>query len=376
MLFLYLFQDNLKCEICFEHYDDNNCRPKSLPCGHTFCNQCVAKGILKGQSTCPTCRKPHNAKSVNDLPMNVVLERIIRDRSKTSNTDNSSSTSEEKDEEDECNGGQCSKHKKGTLYFFCQTHGLQICRECTVLDHTAPKCKIVSLKEEIERQKQENIRQVTQHITAINDTVSSLGQFVKDKDKFILSQELQINKWKKSIEDTTTKIAEVMMACEKAQKELTQGKEKIKEIEDGKDDLQNPDSKETIAKQYSDVQTVSMNVVQWIQDINKEFNLPPKMRAQKKVTVKNEDEYRDWSRTHQTRGKKRRHRGSKFSSDQSLQMIVQQQQQWKSRQGGQHGQGTQQRQGAQQYRRQVLNPGDVQHLLQQQRNRIEECKQQ
>ena len=35
-----------------------------LICGHTYCSKCLTKENTEGKTTCPTCRKPHNAKSV------------------------------------------------------------------------------------------------------------------------------------------------------------------------------------------------------------------------------------------------------------------------------------------------------------------------
>ena len=68
-----------ECSICMEVYTD----PRVLPCGHTFCRQCiVASGRLVFNwhgiffvLACPVCRKelklPHN--EVADLPKNFAL---------------------------------------------------------------------------------------------------------------------------------------------------------------------------------------------------------------------------------------------------------------------------------------------------------------
>lgn len=45
----------LECDICFIRLDVNNHRPKSLPCGHTICKECVENPALGKK--CPSCRK-------------------------------------------------------------------------------------------------------------------------------------------------------------------------------------------------------------------------------------------------------------------------------------------------------------------------------
>lgn len=47
----------LECSICLECFDSNEKKPLILPCGHTFCRQCV-KDIKDNNSECPFDRKP------------------------------------------------------------------------------------------------------------------------------------------------------------------------------------------------------------------------------------------------------------------------------------------------------------------------------
>ena len=45
----------MTCAICLEELDSN---PTSLPCGHSFHNQCMLTAALCGHRRCPTCRAP------------------------------------------------------------------------------------------------------------------------------------------------------------------------------------------------------------------------------------------------------------------------------------------------------------------------------
>jgi RING-type zinc-finger len=56
------FEDLLNCMICFESFRN----PKMLPCGHTFCAECLVgyqktyeqqRRAVPGKLPCPTCRE-------------------------------------------------------------------------------------------------------------------------------------------------------------------------------------------------------------------------------------------------------------------------------------------------------------------------------
>ncbi|XP_052122111.1 E3 ubiquitin-protein ligase RNF182-like [Frankliniella occidentalis] len=64
----------LQCDICFNLFDLDHHRPKSLICGHTICQECVQNPGLGGK--CPTCRKDLNADPAA-LPDTIALIRLI-----------------------------------------------------------------------------------------------------------------------------------------------------------------------------------------------------------------------------------------------------------------------------------------------------------
>ncbi|XP_026290050.2 uncharacterized protein LOC113214790 [Frankliniella occidentalis] len=64
----------LQCDICFANYDMEAYRPKSLPCGHTFCKCCVQNPGLGRK--CPTCRKDLAA-DPDGLPDNILAIQLI-----------------------------------------------------------------------------------------------------------------------------------------------------------------------------------------------------------------------------------------------------------------------------------------------------------
>ena len=60
------------CLICGSPYDKNNCKPLILPCGHTMCQECLAKFVGKSK-ICIVCNKSWADSSVESLPVCVQL---------------------------------------------------------------------------------------------------------------------------------------------------------------------------------------------------------------------------------------------------------------------------------------------------------------
>ncbi|XP_069180674.1 uncharacterized protein [Procambarus clarkii] len=67
-----------ECSVCFNNYDDTLLRPRTLPCGHTFCSQCIDNAIKNGQLSCPSCRAQHTATAATQFPVNYGMEAFIR----------------------------------------------------------------------------------------------------------------------------------------------------------------------------------------------------------------------------------------------------------------------------------------------------------
>ncbi|XP_069189657.1 uncharacterized protein [Procambarus clarkii] len=67
-----------ECSVCFNDYGDNQLRPRTLPCGHTFCSQCIDNAIKNGQVTCPSCRAQHAATAATQFPISYGMEALIR----------------------------------------------------------------------------------------------------------------------------------------------------------------------------------------------------------------------------------------------------------------------------------------------------------
>lgn len=67
----------LECPLCSEQLDVS---AKVLPCQHTFCMSCLQKhqaAHAPSPLLCPDCRAPVPARTVEELPANLLLVRLL-----------------------------------------------------------------------------------------------------------------------------------------------------------------------------------------------------------------------------------------------------------------------------------------------------------
>ncbi|XP_068441602.1 E3 ubiquitin-protein ligase SH3RF2 isoform X2 [Clinocottus analis] len=68
-------RDLLECPLCYEPLDVS---AKVLPCQHTFCVSCLQRQeVAHSQLLCPECGAPVPARTVEELPANFLLVRIL-----------------------------------------------------------------------------------------------------------------------------------------------------------------------------------------------------------------------------------------------------------------------------------------------------------
>lgn len=201
--------DWLKCNICFNSFDDSCIRPRSLSCGHTFCERCLKNTFQNGFLICPQCRKSHKIKSVLDLSVNFTLEGILKslNTSLVDVSDGATQTVEEElstEKRSETLGSQgsileqqkgsaairkkvfktssgiCHEHPSMECMFCCLTHMCWVCELCINDDdnHSKKYCEITSFMEEIEQRKQEHIESLEDEEEVCDETLSLIQKHV------------------------------------------------------------------------------------------------------------------------------------------------------------------------------------------------------
>lgn len=66
------------CDVCLNAFDNSVQRPRTLPCGHTFCGLCINTLSRGGQITCPSCRARHTVPMGGQFPINYTLESVVK----------------------------------------------------------------------------------------------------------------------------------------------------------------------------------------------------------------------------------------------------------------------------------------------------------
>ena len=213
-------KDEITCVVCGELFKE----PKTLPCLHTFCKECIQASLvtaerMKGQKSCPLCRAPVPKDGIASIPTNFATNRLIEIfNSRRTSDDNHAVKCDECDSEDgavacmwcvECEKGlceecykphtrskslkshktvtideftkspkamftkppqYCSEHDGQQLELYCYTCSQLICRDCTYTDHPRGEHQFEFLKKVI-ASKQAKIKEIVTPLQSLLDRV-------------------------------------------------------------------------------------------------------------------------------------------------------------------------------------------------------------
>ncbi|XP_072029057.1 tripartite motif-containing protein 75-like isoform X2 [Amphiura filiformis] len=208
-----LLQDisqQLTCSICLDHYKI----PKTIPCLHTFCQECLQETIDStatihrgtAKFPCPKCRC-----NVEFHCPDLTTKKNAAENQFKTNFDIRSHLEAIKNKM--ANG--CSKHTGEMLMFYCTNCKQAICQVCLLNDHLPSNRHILSsIKEEalkfknlhkqnycnIQKRCADNIKILSQHPTQqtkFNEIKTSTGKLIKILD----STRQQVSQFMQEIED-------------------------------------------------------------------------------------------------------------------------------------------------------------------------------
>ncbi|XP_072040759.1 uncharacterized protein [Amphiura filiformis] len=223
--------DLVTCHICLSEINT----PKSLPCLHTFCRSCLTSWAEKCPNTltCPTCQEayPVPPEGIEGLKGNFFVSKLKDRRAlkrKLSSPEKivcsaCNSNAEANSRCIDCNDflcarctemhqtirvlkshqvvnvaelrsgkvnlfkhpkqqqEQCKKHIGQIVWFYCETCGILICRDCTVVDHCRPEHHYVNVQDAIRGQRQ-NIQGLTDDCKKILADVEKEMGLVKNHE--------------------------------------------------------------------------------------------------------------------------------------------------------------------------------------------------
>ncbi len=126
-----------ECGICYKQYDHNEKKPISLPCGHTFCYECIRKTYKNGVVKCSYDSISHHV-SPENLPVNYQLLTALPMR------DTNPEVDEEEEETKEKKGHYkyCDVHPNKKVKFYCKNCRVMFCSKC-ILKHNEMRHEII-----------------------------------------------------------------------------------------------------------------------------------------------------------------------------------------------------------------------------------------
>ncbi|KAK3612555.1 hypothetical protein CHS0354_024541 [Potamilus streckersoni] len=191
---------DIHCPICLQIFN----RPRSLPCLHTFCHECLKRhieNITRNRFAlgfpCPVCRSDTRIQTLNtnreewitQFPINNWLVTYI----------------EEKDSEEEKSVNNCLKHSDYSISLICLDHDSLCCPMCIAMEHR--RCEeVIEVDKYLEKYKdQTNADSLLQDFQNISQNLSDLKEKRKDH---MLSLNGQKEKLTRTVKDLTQKLVD------------------------------------------------------------------------------------------------------------------------------------------------------------------------
>ncbi|XP_037776336.1 E3 ubiquitin-protein ligase TRIM7-like [Penaeus monodon] len=268
------------CQVCFTCYDSEAKRPKILPCGHTFCSQCLLNITERnyGSIVCPLCKRKTVVTDLSQLTTNFsILDLTPDDQQEVQPTSKASARAEQRLP---LSAGICDDHGQHKL-FKCKSCDKWICHVCTVLEHPLDKCNIISVKKALEEMRNNMNAQFEQIIMEYNQTFNHLGVYSKELqtlEKNYKKMSLEMGHVMRQYEEAEEKVAGEHLKLEKAQKVGLANLQVIKDLQNRMSNLsgiqETEDLSQTVSQYKKSVQT-------WMPDIQQ-------MRSGQDISLKSQ----------------------------------------------------------------------------------------
>ncbi|XP_015150442.1 tripartite motif-containing 27 isoform X1 [Gallus gallus] len=177
-------QSEASCSICLGYFQD----PVSIPCGHNFCRECIARCWegLEGNFPCPQCRKTALHKNFRPSRELANIASIARQLSLHSS-------------------GWCKQHREA-LKLFCTEDQEPICAQCDASQ--AHRSHAVLPAHQAAQEYKEKTKKEGKRIVC---EFEQLQRFLKEKERFLLVQLADLDRAVTKVqEDAVTKVMEEM----------------------------------------------------------------------------------------------------------------------------------------------------------------------
>ena len=230
-------EEEITCSICGDLFTD----PKTIPCLHTFCKQCMEKSIESNKKMasivcCPLCRTPLARDDISSVPTNFTINRLVEIFGKRKEAGKGLAPKEMKCSNCEeglpaitwcvecenslckhCNDAHqrmkafkshkivpveefvknpklvlstpekpeaCKSHGKQALDLYCKTCSSLICRDCTLKDHPRETHNFDFIDDVVDEER-EKIKQATAPLKQLLERVRNGIKRIEESDKEI-----------------------------------------------------------------------------------------------------------------------------------------------------------------------------------------------
>ena len=227
-------EEEINCSICGDLFTD----PKTIPCLHTFCKQCIQKRIESNKKMasivcCPLCRTPLARDDISSVPTNFTINRLVEIFGKRKEAGNSLQMKCGNCENrspaitwcvhcetslcQHCNDVHkiwkdfkshktiaveefvknpmlvlstpekleaCKSHGKQALDLYCKTCSSLICRDCTLKDHPRETHDFDFIDDVVDEAR-EKIKQATAPLKCLLERVRNGIKRIEESDKEI-----------------------------------------------------------------------------------------------------------------------------------------------------------------------------------------------
>ncbi|XP_068246208.1 uncharacterized protein [Palaemon carinicauda] len=163
-----VMEEAITCAVCSEEYSSGKHDPLILPCGHTFCRNCINNMKDIKNHFCPTCRDEIKEATYEKLPLNFSILSLSQNmpqfKPKT-----------------------CAAHGK-LLDLWCSQCQVSVCGLCVVSDHRQETHEILSAQERLTKIK----NNVKYHFEEVDNFLSQKQSMLYNRSKEILVTLLKV----------------------------------------------------------------------------------------------------------------------------------------------------------------------------------------
>jgi tripartite motif-containing protein 2/3 len=179
----------IECSLCLHVFED----PRILPCGHTFCLQCIVRQVASNSDTasflCSLCRQVCTLSDgdAGKLPKNYSLAAVLTEPVHCTSTTSTTSAAAVDPKL------MCKTHIDQKIAAYCQTCGVLICAMCGLFSHHTHTC-ITTENADCEFKQKINAaaRKCQKTIASHRQKISNCERELREEKSKLEKEELQL----------------------------------------------------------------------------------------------------------------------------------------------------------------------------------------